>query len=355
MDNSIVNESPDNNSIVVFIDTNIFEEIGFNFDKRNEVIKQYIDLCKENKIKNVIVSVIDKEIKKHINIRIEESKRIIKKNCKWIYNLAEKKDIEDSLNKNLLDYEEFKKETNSEMIGINNINPEIVMDKYFNMQYPFEAKKPYEFKDAFFLEAIFEYISKHSEVEGALIVTKDTGIINAVETKGIKRINYCSKIDEVIDTIINLSEEDKSEILEYLKAYSFNDEIANKIKINIGCVEEEKIDIDDYECSNILSLNVIKIVKNKITVSCNMLINLLGDFSCLDYDNSYYSNEEHEYIYKEYKSRAYLGYICPTIIELTKEINEYKNPKIIDIEEIEIDYESFMSIEDYFKRDVEEN
>lgn len=355
MNNSIVNESFDNNSIVVFIDTNIFEEIGFNFDKRNEVIKQYIELCKENKIKNVIVSVIDKEIKKHINIRIEESRKIIKRNCKWIYNLAGEKDIEDNLNKNLLDYERFKKETNSEIIGINDINPEVVMDKYFNLQYPFEIKKPNEFKDAFFLEAIFEYINKHSEVEGTLIITKDNGIINAVEAKGIKRINCCSRIDEVIDTIINLNEEDKSEILRYLRTYNFNDQINNQIKINISGLEEEKIDIDDYECSNILSLNVIKIVKNKITVSCNMLINLLGDFSCLDYDNSYYSNEEHEYIYKEYKSRDYLGYICPTIIELTKENNEYKNPKIIDIEEIEIDYESFMSVEDYFRKDLEDN
>ncbi len=347
MDDTILKRLNDN-KIVVFIDTNIFEEIGFNFDLRNEIIKQYVDLCKNNKIKNLIVSVIDKEIKKHINTRIEENKRVIKKNCKWIYGFVDEKDIDNNLNKNLIDYEEFKKQTKSEIIEIKNINPEIVMDKYFNMKYPFEISKPYEFKDAFFLEEIFEYVSTNLEVDGVLIVTKDNGIIKAVEEKGIKRINCCSKIDEVIDTVLKVSTEEKLEIFKYLKSYDFDNQIPDKITVNIECDEESNIVIDDYECSGILTLNVIKAEEKRIIVSCDILINLLGNFKCLDYDRSYYSEEEHEYVYKEYKNKNYLGYICPTIIEITKDGNEYKNPQIIDIEQIEINEDSFLDIEDYF-------
>lgn len=347
MDDTILKRLNDN-KIVVFIDTNIFEEIGFNFDLRNEIIKQYVDLCKNNKIKNLIVSVIDKEIKKHINTRIEENKRVIKKNCKWIYGFVDEKDIDNNLNKNLIDYEEFKKQTKSEIIEIKNINPEIVMDKYFNMKYPFEISKPYEFKDAFFLEEIFEYVSTNLEVDGVLIVTKDNGIIKAVEEKGIKRINCCSKIDKVIDTVLKVSTEEKLEICKYLKSYDFDNQIPDKITVNIECDEESNIVIDDYECSGILTLNVIKAEEKRIIVSCDILINLLGNFKCLDYDRSYYSEEEHEYVYKEYKNKNYLGYICPTIIEITKDGNEYKNPQIIDIEQIEINEDSFLDIEDYF-------
>ena len=131
---------------------------------------------------------IDKEIKKHISNKIEENRRAIKKNCKWIYDLLDKKVVEDKLNKNLIDYEKFKNETNSEIIGINNINPEIVMDKYFNMKYPFELSKPYEFKDSFFLESVFEYANSHLEVNGILVVTKDNGITKAIKENGLKRI-----------------------------------------------------------------------------------------------------------------------------------------------------------------------
>lgn len=79
MDNNVLKRIFNDNRIIVFIDTNIFEEMGFNFDLRNEIINQYVELCKENKIKNIIVSVIDKEIKKHISNKIEENRRAIKR------------------------------------------------------------------------------------------------------------------------------------------------------------------------------------------------------------------------------------------------------------------------------------
>lgn len=289
MDNNVLKRIFNDNKIIVFIDTNIFEEMGFNFDLRNEIINQYVELCKENKIKNIIVSVIDKEIKKHISNKIEENRRAIKKNCKWIYDLVDKKVIEDNLNKNLIDYEKFKNENNSEIIEIDNINPEIVMDKYFNMKYPFELSKPYEFKDSFFLESVFEYANSHLEVNGILVVTKDNGIIKAVKEKGLKRINCCSKIDEVIDTILNIGSDQRNKLLKYLKSYDFNEQIPDKIIVNIECDEENDIIIDDYECSGVLTLNVIKDEENKIIVACDMLINLLGKFKCLDIDKSYYS------------------------------------------------------------------
>lgn len=350
MDNNILNRIFNESKIIVFIDTNIFEEMGFNFDLRNEIINQYVELCKKNKIENVIVSVIDKEIKKHISNQIEENKRAIKKNCKWIYDLLDKTVIDDKLNKNLNDYKKFKIETNSEIIEINNINPEIVMDKYFNIKYPFELSKPYEFKDSFFLESIFEYANSHLELNGILVVTKDNGIIKAVKENGIKRINCCSKIDEVIDTILNIGSDERNQLLKYLKSYDFDDQIPNKMKVNIECDEENEIVINDYECIGVLTLNVIKVEETKIIVVCDMLINLLGKFKCLDKDKSYYLEEKHEYVYKEYKNKDFLGYICPTIIEITKDNGEYKNPQIIDIEPIEIDEESFMDIEDYFNK-----
>ena len=46
MDNNVLKRIFNDNKIIVFIDTNIFEEMGFNFDLRNEIINQYVELCK---------------------------------------------------------------------------------------------------------------------------------------------------------------------------------------------------------------------------------------------------------------------------------------------------------------------
>ena len=56
--------------LTVFIDTNIYEEENYNFDERNEVFKAFIELVHKKEIKNVIISVIDNEIKGHLKERI---------------------------------------------------------------------------------------------------------------------------------------------------------------------------------------------------------------------------------------------------------------------------------------------
>lgn len=55
--------------LTVFIDTNIYKEENYNFDERNEVFKSFLELVRKKEIKNVIISVIDNEIKEHLKER----------------------------------------------------------------------------------------------------------------------------------------------------------------------------------------------------------------------------------------------------------------------------------------------
>ena len=59
--------------ISIFIDTNVFEKMGYNFDKRNDILKKYTKIVNTKRYENVIVTVIDNEIKEHINKKIEEN------------------------------------------------------------------------------------------------------------------------------------------------------------------------------------------------------------------------------------------------------------------------------------------
>lgn len=335
----------------IFIDTNVFEKNGLNFDTGNQLLSQYILLTKDKNFENVCVSVVDNEIKQHINNRIAESKKAIKKHCKWIYSLVKEQDINEKLNKDLLDYGKFKKDCNTIYLDLQNVNPEIVMKKHFELQYPFELAKPNEFKDAFFLEAVFQYAEKHDLYTSFIVISNDKGIKKSIEEQLNKKIVCFDSIEELIDIIIKYPEEEKKKVFKYINSYDFSDQISKMIKINKSFIEEATIDIDDYECSGIFFPKIIKVTPNKIIVVCDMNINLIGNFSCLDYNESIYSEEENEYFYKQYIKRKFLGYICQTIVELNIKDKEFINAKILDLPEIDIDYRSFMSIEDYFEQE----
>ena len=66
--------------IPVFIDTNIYKEIGYNFDNKNSILQAFKKLVNENEIKNIMISVIDGEIISHLENRkriLEQLKNIV--------------------------------------------------------------------------------------------------------------------------------------------------------------------------------------------------------------------------------------------------------------------------------------
>lgn len=331
----------------IFIDTNVFEKLGFNFDKRNKILDQYKLLLKNPNYENVSVSVIDNEIKQHIKNRMAENESSIKKHCKWIYDVIDKDVIKENLNKNLKDYEKFKSDINTIYKDLSKINPEKVMEKYFNIKYPFELSKKDEFKDAFFLEAIYKYAEEHQTYTSFIVISNDEGIKKSIDEQNNKKINYFSSIEEFIDITINYPQEERIKIFDYIVGYDFTEQITQNIKINILDIEEEEIEIDKYSFQGIYFPKIIKKSKDKIIVVCDMNISLIGKFKCLDYDNSYYSNEEREYLYKVYKERNYLNYICQTLVEISIEDEKLVSASIVDLPEIDIDYESFMDSDEY--------
>lgn len=143
--------------LTVFIDTNVYKKLNFNFDERNSIFKSFINIIKKKEVKNVIISVIDNEIITHLNRRTEENRKCIKKYYKWISDVISDEIIEENLNKELEDYEKFKRNSLSEVIDVKDINPENVLDKYFKRNPSFEDSKQNEFKDAFFIEGILKY------------------------------------------------------------------------------------------------------------------------------------------------------------------------------------------------------
>lgn len=324
--------------LTVFIDTNVYKKLNFNFDERNSIFKSFINIIKKKKVKNVIISVIDNEIIMHLNRRAEENRKGIKKYCKWITNVISDKIIEENLNKELKDYEKFKRNSLSEVIEVKDINPEIVLDKYFNRIPPFEDSKQNEFKDAFFIEGILKYAEENCLKEIS-IITMDKGVKKAISCLENYKVKILDSIQELIDAIGDYEEEKKKEILNYISAFDLKPLIEEKYCLNSWELEEESIEVDDISIMGIYNLDILENNNNNLIVECDIGVCLTGKFSCLDYENSYYSSEASEYLYKEYIERNELMYVCNTILEIKKTNMEYKDIQIKDFPDIDIEYE----------------
>lgn len=323
--------------IAVFIDTNIYQELGFNFSCKNEIIANFIKQIENKEVKNVIISVIDNEVKDHLIKRRKENEGKIKRHCKWIRDYIDEKEIEKNLDKELKSLEDYKKLTKAEIVKIDAVNPEIVLNKYFKKEYPFEISKPNEFKDAFFIEGVKKYLESNYSTRN-VIITKDKGIKEAV--KELQHIEILSSIQELTDLIIDYGKERKEEILEYLKGYDLNKELEDIYPIvEENDLEEGNIEIEEIINTGVYGVEIIKATSDKITIVCDLVVCLKGSFSCLDIENSVYDSEDKGYIYKIYLKKDEMLYVCLTILDIEIKNNRLSEVIIKDFPNIEINYE----------------
>lgn len=333
--------------LTVFIDTNIYEEENYNFDERNEVFKSFIELVRKKEIKNVIISVIDNEIKEHLKERMEENERGIKKYCKWVKDLLEEEVINQNLKKELIDYEKFKENSLTEIVTLENINPEIVLNKHFKKEVPFTKSKPNEFKDAFFVQGILKYVEDNN-IGRFVIISKDKDVIKSFETLNKDCFIVLKSIKELLDLVANYGQERKEKIIKYINSYDLKGLIEEKYSVNYFDIEEENIEIENIDITGIYGIDIMQSKDESVLVACDIGIALKGKFSCLDYENSYYSSEEGEYLYKQYIERDELMYVCDVIMEIKKHNDKFNQVIIKDFPEIEIDYNTMAGIEDIY-------
>lgn len=105
----------------------------------------------------------------------------------------------------------------------------------------------------------------------------------------------------------------REKIIKYINSYDLKGLIEEKYSVNYLDIEEENIDI-----TGIYGIDIMQSKYESVLVDCNIGIALRGKFSYLDYENSHYSSEEGEYLYKQYIERDELMYVCDVIMKIKK-------------------------------------
>ena len=284
----------------LFIDTNVYEAKGFNFDEKNILIKVLTNNIKNRKYEYCNLSVIDNEIKAHINKKGTESKRILHKKYKWIENHIEENIIYENCYKDLIDYENFKNVTSATNCDVSLINPEKVFKKYFSMELPFEdnKNKRKEFPDAFIAEYLNDLINNSLDYK-IHFISNDNGLKQALD----KKINKYTTIEEFLTTINGMDPDNYSNVIQIIEENlsMISSEILSRLDVKCTFIEEEEINIDAVILNNNFDVEILDEDENKIYVNCIFSeISLIGSFICLDHENSHWPNDEEYYVYTQY-------------------------------------------------------
>jgi len=313
----------------VFIDTNFFIKIKFDFENHSEAV-QLKKLASEGKIKIYISNVVRSEAINHLNSYLKESLDLIEKIRKDITNkisidILDSTEMYTFLNMSFNDnysqigirkFDDYLSSTGIIILDNSDVYIDKILDDYFLSKPPFEnkSKKKHEFPDAIILHKLKSIFNQHNPL---WVISEDVGFQSALNT--IAGFNCVTTSRRLFDKIYS------DEFLYKKVVIYFNNEdnLAYLKSILKESLENSEIDIDgsDYDRKGIssgfdydeVSINDIFIEsikfdsvddinqdKIKATAICKVKISALCNYT--DYDNSYWDSEEHEYLILEERS-----------------------------------------------------
>ncbi len=322
----------------LFVDTNAFEKIGYNFSEKNLIIKTLIQNVRDKKYEYYSLSVIDGEISSHLNQRGDQEYKLIS-NRKWIKKYISDEKIREHCYKDLVDYNNFKINISAKKCDISSVNSEEIFKKYFKVEYPFENRKEKrkEFPDAFIVSYVNSIeISNNEEI---YFVTNDKGIKNALK----EEIEVFDDLNEFLAKINNASPDVINKIKDCInnKLKDIQEELLNKIELKSIDLNYENLQLDNLVIQKITDIDIISHKDKQFFVNCKCDFLILdGEFICEDYTKSYSSMDDIDFFVlnrllisdyefsiivseteEDYKIEFQEKYVFPITYELMQEIS----------------------------------
>lgn len=300
----------------VFLDTNIYEESNFSF--QNGKFTKLKELTESESVILLYNEVVYREVRQHIAEYVKaaagEYNAAIKnrgfapfrnnKNWEKQLTLLDEKKL---INEQWQAWDDYLEDCHAIKIPTNNVDVDIILDKYFKRQLPFEDKKQNEFKDAVTIESIrkyFEILRDNEFAESIYVAAADKGFRRSFrDDKEIVAFDSLNKfLNYVIIHTIYLAEA--------VNRQMENDVIDEFIKDNIvDEVYAANCDIDDcYDKFDIISVEYIgykvgyiNIVEDSFAeATLEITTKICVEYTERDEENSYYDKEDGRYLFEEF-------------------------------------------------------
>lgn len=301
----------------VFLDTNIYDRSNYSF--RNALFSALRNKSSQNELELHINSVIEGEVESHI-------KRDVKKAAKELLEAAshpkfagfrkispyqEKLDIpkaDEWVQEAISEFQLLLSDCRVKRISVNNVDLEKIMSDYFQINPPFEAKKPEEFKDAIAVASIVKEMENLSEDELYYIVSNDKGFREAIKQySSSENIRYYDDLKLFVDYLATLDIR-AQKLKSYLISDKAYDMIYESIKESIlaATIDIERMDfIDDLDIIDVDDMawkpyivsidDENDVARVAIEAQCTVKVY----YKYTDEDNSFYDKEDGVYLWQE--------------------------------------------------------
>lgn len=299
-------------AIKVFIDTNIYE--GANFSFCNKQFSKLKELIEEENVELLYNEIVYQEVYQHIGENLakavsEYNKAIDNRafapfriDDKWENKISqiESDDMVAELRKFWDDYIE---DTYATKIPISGVNIDEIIDKYFKKKFPFENKKPTEFKDAICVDSIIQYYDTITD-DIIYVVTADKGFRKSFRERD-EVVTYYD-LNKFLNFAIAQTEHLSVEIEKAFES-GVLDSCISKLLDNELCMGS--VDVEDvYDDIDLLRVETQSIEFGYIheldeecaVVVANASVNVEVEYTIRDEDNSYYDREDGRYYWENF-------------------------------------------------------
>lgn len=299
-------------AIKVFIDTNIYE--GANFSFYNKQFSKLKELIEEENVELLYNEIVYQEVYEHIGENLAkavlEYNKVIdnrafapfRRDDKWRDKIfpIESDDMVGELCKRWDDYIE---DTCAIKIPISGVDVDEIIDKYFNKRFPFENKKPTEFKDAICVDSIMQYYDTITD-DTIYVVAADKGFRKSFRERD-EFVTY-SDLNKFLNFAISQTEHLSVEIEKAFDSGGLDDCISKLLdnKLCIGSVDVEDV-YDDIELLRVETQYIEFGYIHELDEECavvvaNAGVNVEVEYTIRDEDNSYYDREDGRYYWENF-------------------------------------------------------
>lgn len=302
----------ENVALKVFIDTNIYE--GANFSFYNKQFSKLKELIEEENVELLYNEIVYQEVHQHIGENlakaISEYNKMIDNRAfapfrmddKWGDKISQI-EFDDMVGELRKRWDDFIEDTYAIKIPISGVNVDEIIDKYFNKRFPFENKKPTEFKDAICVDSIMRYYDTIVD-KRVYVVAADKGFRKSF--RGREEFVIYSDLNKFLNFAIAQTEHLSVEIEKAFES-GVLDSCISKLLNNELCMGS--VDVEDvYDDIDLLRVEtrsiefgyIHKLNEESAVVVSNASVNVEVEYAIRDEDNSYYDREDGRYYWENF-------------------------------------------------------
>ena len=357
-----------NMAIKVFVDTNIYE--GANFSFCNKQFSKLKELIEEENVELLYNEIVYQEVYQHIGENLakavsEYNKAIDNRafapfriDDKWENKISqiESDDMVAELRKVWDDYIE---DTHATKIPISGVDIDEIIDKYFKKKFPFENKKPTEFKDAICVDSIMQYYDTITD-DTIYVVTADKGFRKSFRERD-EVVTYYD-LNKFLNFAIAQTEHLSVEIEKAFES-GVLDSCISKLLDNELCMGS--VDVEDvYDDIDLLRVETQSIEFGYIheldeecaVVVANASVNVEVEYTIRDEDNSYYDREDGRYYWENFVT--YKATFCVDLeieVSIAIETDEKDLSVSVEVDDVNVDRNIYLHESEIIESEIIHN